>query len=71
MELHNTMEDIVVARVSEIFEAIEKGDAAQKYCTCKQCRMDITCYALNRVWPHYIVSNRGVSRVQWATLERQ
>ena len=71
MELHNTMEDIVVTRVNEIFEAIDKGAASQKYCTCNQCRMDVTCYALNRVWPHYIVSNRGVSRVQWATLERQ
>jgi len=71
MELHNTMEDIVVARVNEIFEAIDTGDSAQTYCTCKQCRLDITCYTLNRVQPHYIVSNRGVTRVQWGTIERQ
>ena len=71
MELHNTMEDIVVTRVNEIFEAIDKGDSPKKYCTCKQCRIDIICYALNRVRPHYIVSNRGVSRVQWETIERQ
>jgi len=71
MELHNTMEDIVVARVNEIFEAIDKGDSAQRYCTCKQCRLDIICYTLNRVRPHYIQSNRGVSRVQTETVERQ
>jgi len=71
MELHNTMEDVVVARVNEVFEAIEQGDCAQKYCTCKQCRLDITCYTLNRLRPHYIVSNRGASRVQWETIERQ
>ena len=71
MELHNTMEDVVVARVNEIFDAIDKGDSAQKYCTCKQCRLDITCYTLNRLQPHYIVSNRGASRVQVETIERQ
>jgi len=71
MELHNTVEDIVVARVNEIFEAIDKEGSERKYCTCNQCRMDITCYALNRVKPHYIVSNRGASRVRWESIERQ
>jgi len=71
MELHNTVEDIVVARVNEAFEAIDAGNSTHKYCTCKQCRLDIICYALNRLQPHYIVSNRGVSRVQWETIERQ
>jgi len=70
-QLHNTMEDLVVARVSEIFEAINRGDSAQKYCTCEQCHVDIICYALNRLRPHYIVSNRGVSRVQQTSIERQ
>jgi len=71
MELHNTMEDIVVARVNDIFEAIDKDGSERKYCTCNQCRMDIVCYALNRVRPHYIVSNRGASRVRSDTIERQ
>ena len=71
MELHNTIEDIVVARVNEIFEAIDKGDSRQKYCTCNQCRMDIICYTLNRMRPHYIMSNRGATRAHMETIERQ
>ena len=71
MELHNTVEDTVIARVSEIFAAIDKGDNKSKYCTCNQCQMDIICYALNRMRPHYIVSNRGASRVQWESIEKQ
>jgi len=65
------MEDLVVARVNEIFEAIDGGDSVKKYCTCDQCRMDIVCFTLNRLRPHYIVSNRGVSRVQQSSIERQ
>jgi len=71
MELHNTMEDLVIARVNEVFDAIERDGDERKYCTCDQCRMDIVCYALNRVKPHYIVSNRGASRVRWSSIERQ
>ena len=70
MEFHNTVEDTVIARVNEIFNALEKGNPG-KFCTCNQCRMDIICYALNRMPPHYIVSNRGASRVQWESFERQ
>jgi len=71
MDLHNTLEDIVIARVNEIFESIDKEGNRGKYCTCNQCRMDIICYALNRMRPHYIVSNRGASRVKWESIERQ
>ena len=71
MELHNTVEDIVIGRVNEIFGTIDSENRADKYCTCQQCRMDIICYALNRTKPHYIVSNRGASRVQWESIERQ
>ena len=71
MELHNTTEEMVVTRVNEIFDAIKNGEGSQEYCVCDQCRMDITCYALNRAQPHYIISNRGVSRVQQESIERQ
>jgi competence protein ComFB len=71
MELHNTVEDIVIARVNEIFETIGKEGNTDKYCICQQCRMDIACYALNRMKPQYIVSNRGAPRVQWVSIERQ
>ena len=71
MELHNTVEDIVISRVDEIFAEIGKEGQGSKLCTCSQCRMDIICYALNRMKPQYIVSNRGVSRVQLESIEHQ
>ena len=71
MELHNTVEDTVITRVNEIFEALANGENKSNYCTCNHCRMDIICYVLNRMKPHYIVSNRGASRVQTESLEKQ
>jgi len=65
------MEDVVVARVDEVFDAINKGSGEDKYCTCDLCRLDIVCYTLNRVRPHYIASNRGVSRAQKESFEWQ
>jgi len=65
------MEDVVVARVDEVFDVINKGDGQEKYCTCDLCRLDIICYTLNRVRPHYIASNRGVSRAQKESFEWQ
>ena len=71
MEVHNTVEDIVITRVNEVFDAIEKDGNQGKLCTCDQCRMDVICYALNRTTPHYISSSRGASRVRWEGLEYQ
>ena len=71
MKLHNTMEDMVMTRAKEIFETLAKEGNPQKYCTCEQCRLHIICYVLNRVRPHYIVSNRGASRVRRENVERQ
>ena len=71
MELHNTMEDKVISRAGQIFDDFEKDGNQDKYCTCNQCRMDIICYALNRLTPHYILSHRGVSRVYNEDLDGQ
>ena len=71
MDVHNTVEDIVISMVSEIFFAIEKGGNPDKACTCDQCRMDVIIYVLNRTPPHYILSNRGAARVHTETIERQ
>jgi competence protein ComFB len=69
MELHNTIEDIVIPRVEEIYNSIEKNGNAEKICTCNQCRMDAACYVLNRTTPYYIVSNRGAARIHQETIE--
>jgi len=71
MEVHNTVEDKVISEVDQIFAAFEKDGNPGKYCTCKQCRMDVICYTLNRLTPHYILSSRGASRVQSDNLECQ
>jgi len=71
MTLHNIMEEKVIARVEEIFKSLEEEEYKDKYCICDQCRMDTICYALNRLQPHYIVSHRGASRVNWEGVERQ
>ncbi|MDR1950016.1 MAG: late competence development ComFB family protein [Spirochaetaceae bacterium] len=70
MDIHNTIEDIVLAQVAEICDSIEK-ERENETCTCPQCRMDAACYALNRSAPHYIVSNRGVVRVEQESIEHQ
>ena len=70
MDLHNTVEDIVIARVNEVFEALNKSNQGN-ICICDQCRMDVICYALNRTPPHYISSHRGADRMQKGGLEYQ
>ena len=71
MDIHNTVEEIVVARVDEIFEAFNNEGNPGKLCMCDQCRLDVICYTLNRTTPHYISSSRGASRTQWKGLEYQ
>jgi competence protein ComFB len=71
MELHNTIEDLVISKVTGIFESIEKEGNPENFCTCQQCRMDTVCYALNRSQPHYIISNRGAARVNQESHEHQ
>jgi competence protein ComFB len=71
MEIHNTTEDIVFAKVETIFDSIVREGNPEDFCLCYQCRMDTACYVLNRIAPQYIVSNRGVARIEQENLERQ
>jgi competence protein ComFB len=64
MDIHNTTEDIVFSSIKTIFEAIQKEGNPAGFCLCEQCQMDTICYALNRLEPHYIVSNRGITRIE-------
>ena len=64
MEFHNTVEDKVISSVDKIFEELGGDSKAGGLCTCNHCRMDVICYALNRLTPHYILSSRGASRLQ-------
>ncbi|MDR2246626.1 MAG: late competence development ComFB family protein [Treponema sp.] len=69
-EIYNAVEDIVFDHVTEIGNSLEKTKKGE-LCTCRQCRIDTACYVLNRIKPHYISSNRGVARVEQATIARQ
>lgn len=60
MEIHNLMEDLVISTVDELFDAQMQG-ATGLWCTCRQCRMDVACYVLNRLKPEYVLSGRGVA----------
>jgi len=71
MDIHNTSEDIVFNMTDEIFEEIRKSSNPDNYCLCEQCKVDTICYTLNRITPHYIVSNRGLTRVQQNGIKRQ
>ena len=71
LELHNIVEDRVISMVDIMFNELSQKDTEQKFCTCNKCKMDVICYALNRLAPHYILSSRGASRVQNENFEYQ
>lgn len=60
MDIHNLMEDLVLDTVNELFDAKVQG-ASVHWCTCRQCRMDVACFVLNRLKPEYVLSGRGVA----------
>lgn len=69
MEIRNLMEDLVQATVAELFASQAKG-AAQGFCTCDQCRLDVACFVLNRLKPEYVVSGRGVAYTEQDYVEK-
>jgi competence protein ComFB len=71
MEIHNTTEDIVFATIDAICDSVEKQGNPDKLCLCDQCRIDAACFVLNRIPPHYIISNRGAARIKQVTISKQ
>jgi len=71
MDIHNTNEELVYSVVQNTFEEIQKIGNPENYCLCYQCRIDTICYTLNRIEPHYIVSNRGFTRIEQTSIKRQ
>jgi competence protein ComFB len=66
MRVHNLMEDMVLAQVNQIFDEAETQED-RKICTCYQCRLDVSCYVLNRIPPAYTVSGRGMAHHETET----
>jgi competence protein ComFB len=71
MDIHNTNEDIVFRAAEKIFEEIQKKGNPEGFCLCEQCRADTVCYTLNRIEPYYIISNRGLTRVDHTGIQHQ
>jgi len=71
MDIHNTNEDLVFSSVQSIFDEIHSSGNPDNFCLCYQCRIDTICYTLNRIEPNYIVSNRGFTRIDQASIKRQ
>jgi len=71
MDIHNVNEDIVFSTANKIFEDIERKGNPDGYCLCEQCRVDTICYTLNRTDPHYIVSTRGLTRIDRTGMKQQ
>jgi competence protein ComFB len=71
MDIHNTSEDVVCKVVQTIIDDIQKKGNTEGYCLCDQCRVDTICFTLNRVEPHYIVSNRGSTRIDHTGIKHQ
>jgi competence protein ComFB len=71
MDIHNTSEDLVFNAVQKIFDEIQNSGNSEKFCLCYQCRIDTICFVLNRIEPHYIVSNRGFTRIDPTSLKSQ
>lgn len=63
MDIHNMTEDWVITEVNSICDSLEQDGKDASICTCEQCRQDAACYVLNRTSPYYVVSHRGVARV--------
>ncbi|HCC36946.1 MAG TPA: competence protein ComFB [Treponema sp.] len=71
MVIHNIIEDIVFGSIDNIFQSMQKEGNPENFCFCEQCRLDTACYVLNRCQPHYILSNRGVARLEQKSLQWQ
>ncbi|MCL2270052.1 MAG: late competence development ComFB family protein [Treponema sp.] len=71
MEIHNITEDVVFNSVQTIIEAVRKEGNPTGLCLCEQCKLDTICFTLNRVPPRYIVSNRGMTRIEQDWVGRQ
>lgn len=55
MELVNLMETVV----EEVLDLLLRG--RKDVCGCPRCRLDMKAYALNRLPPQYVVSERGLT----------
>jgi competence protein ComFB len=63
MIIQNIMEDIVWQQLDIVLERYPEA------CRCEKCRADIVAYTLNKMRPHYVVSERGAILAKAQSLE--
>lgn len=61
MQIYNITKERVTDLVNRAFDS---NDRPQDLCLCYQCRLDVTCYVLNRAKPIYVLSERGISHLK-------
>ena len=64
------MEDIVIEMVNNVFSD-EKISTNKKFCTCTQCELDVICFVLNNIPSKYVISGRGLARLESNYLEQK
>jgi competence protein ComFB len=55
MKVYNYMEDIVRDEIDKLLANANTKDI----CQCQKCRLDMAAWALNRLPPQYVVSDKG------------
>lgn len=64
MKYRNVMEDYVEQALDQVIDSLD-------CCKCEQCREDIISYALNRLTPRYVSTERGRTFVKVNTMSSQ
>lgn len=64
MKFQNVMEDYVTQKLDEIIDNLD-------CCKCDQCREDIISYALNRLAPKYVSTEKGRAFAKVNTMSSQ
>ncbi|MBN2619344.1 MAG: late competence development ComFB family protein [Spirochaetales bacterium] len=61
MQIYNITKERVTELVNKAFDS---DDRPADLCLCYQCRLDVTCYVLNRAKPIYVLSERGIGHLK-------
>ncbi|MGL1894369.1 MAG: late competence development ComFB family protein [Spirochaetaceae bacterium] len=61
MQIYNITKERVTDIVNRAFDS---KDIPKELCLCYQCRLDVTCYVLNRAKPIYVLSERGIAHLK-------
>lgn len=64
MKFQNVMEDYVAQKVNEVWDSLD-------CCKCGQCKEDVISYALNRLEPRYVNTEKGRTFVKVNTMSSQ